>query len=70
MSLSTLENAGVGTALIEKVKEHCGDCQRVWLITTNDNLNALKFYQKRGFQLRFIHRNAVEKAREIKPEIP
>ena len=26
-------------------------CRRVWLITTNDNLRALRFYQRRGFRL-------------------
>ncbi|MFP3471139.1 GNAT family N-acetyltransferase, partial [Micrococcus sp. SIMBA_144] len=45
-------------------------CSRITLITTNDNLAALKFYQKRGFVMTAIHRNAVEKARKIKPEIP
>ena len=43
---------------------------RIWLITTNDNLHALKFYQKRDYQLVRIYRNAVEKARRIKPQIP
>ena len=38
--------------------------------TTNDNLNALRFYQKRGFVLVAVHRNAMEQARKLKPEIP
>jgi hypothetical protein len=40
------------------------------LITTNDNTKALRFWQKRGFRLAAVHRNAVEKSRKIKPEIP
>jgi hypothetical protein len=40
------------------------------MVTTDDNLLALKFYQKRGFELVRIHRNAVQRAREIKPKIP
>lgn len=47
-----------------------GVCTRISLITTNDNLHALGFYQKRDYRLIEIFPNAVEKAREIKPEIP
>ena len=45
-------------------------CTSISLITTNDNLHALKFYQKRGYCLIEILRNAVEKARAYKPSIP
>lgn len=63
---------GVGTALIEAVKNIAvkSGCKRLWLITTNDNLNALRFYQKRGFVLVAVHRNALELSRRLKPEIP
>jgi len=63
---------GIGTALIAAVKEQArqSNCRRLWLITTNDNLYALRFYQKRGFVLVAIHRNALEQSRKIKPEIP
>jgi GNAT superfamily N-acetyltransferase len=63
---------GIGTVLINEVKERAREagCRRLWLITTNDNLDALRFYQKRGFSLVAIHRNAIQKSREIKPEIP
>ena len=69
---SLVEGRGIGTMLIEAVLAYArqAKCQRVWLITTNDNLNALKFYQKRGFELVAIHRYAVNQAREIKPQIP
>ncbi|MCG0275770.1 MAG: hypothetical protein L5655_06315 [Thermosediminibacteraceae bacterium] len=30
----------------------------------------MKFYQKRGFLLVAVHRNALEQARKLKPEIP
>ena len=69
---SLIENQGVGTALLNKVhliaKE--ADCKRIWLITTNDNLNALKFYQKRDFQLVAVYRNALAESRKLKPQIP
>ncbi len=70
VSLNSLKpSVGIGTALVEAVKDVAGKsgCKRVWLITTNDNLNALRFYQKRGFSLATIHRNAVEKSRKLKP---
>lgn len=69
---SNVENQGVGTALLERVVSEAltFGCVRVWLMTTNDNLRALGFYQKRGFTLVAIHRNAVDLSREIKPQIP
>ena len=61
----------MGTALIEAVKEKAEEvrCRRLWLITTNDNLNALRFYQKRGFRLVKVSPSAVDAARQIKPSI-
>lgn len=38
--------------------------------TTNDNLDALRFYQRRGFRLAGLRPGAVGRARRIKPEIP
>lgn len=63
---------GIATALLEAVKKvaYQARCKRLWLITTNDNLTALRFYQKRGFVLVAVHRNAVDRARQEKPEIP
>ena len=63
---------GVGTALIDVVRyvARYSGCRRLWLVTTNDNLNALRFYQKRGFVLVAVHRNALEVSRKLKPEIP
>jgi hypothetical protein len=40
------------------------------LVTSNDNINALKFYQKRGFVFKNIYINEMENARKLKPEIP
>ncbi len=69
---STQPGAGIGTALIDAAKEFArqAGCARLWLITTNDNLDALRFYQKRGFVLVAVHRNAVEESRKCKPQIP
>ena len=72
-SLDSLrEGLGLGTKLMNRVIDEARkhQCKRVVLITTNDNLNALGFYQKRGFELAAIHRGAVDEARKIKPGIP
>jgi ribosomal protein S18 acetylase RimI-like enzyme len=69
---SDVENAGAGTALIERVTSdaRAAGCRRLWLITTNDNTNALRFYQRRGFRIVTIHVRAVEEARRtLKPDI-
>jgi len=69
---SLIRRIGVGTALIDRLKKEAKskNCDSIWLIATNDNLYALGFYQKRGFRLVAIHRNAVDVARKIKPQIP
>ena len=66
-----LRGMGIGTALIQALKAALSwRCRRLWLITTNDNLAAMRFYQKRGFRLVAVHRNALDEARKLKPEIP
>lgn len=69
---SLVENKGIGSLLIERVetKAKTEGCSRVWLITSNDNSRAIRFYQKRGYDLKAIHRNSVNEARKLKPEIP
>src|ERR1051325_10066582 len=72
-SLDSLrEGQGIGSLLIEKAVEeaHLNNCERLFLITTNDNLHALGFYQKRGFALVAVYRGAVNQSRKIKPSIP
>jgi len=69
---SLREGQGIGTALINAVIEEVRnlDFKRIFVITTNDNLNAMGFYQKRGFELAAIHRGAVNESRKLKPSIP
>ncbi len=68
---STKPGIGIGTRLIQAVTQAAREagCKRLWLITTNDNLHALRFYQKRGFRLVAVHRYAVDAARQLKPGI-
>jgi len=63
---------GIGTQLITAVRQiaQAAGCHRLWLITTNDNLPALRFYQRRGFVLVAVHRHALARSRQLKPEIP
>jgi len=69
---SLFPGQGIGRQLIKSISKEAkkAGCHRLWLITTNDNLNALGFYQKMGFELVKIHRNALKKSRKLKPGIP
>jgi ribosomal protein S18 acetylase RimI-like enzyme len=73
VTLDSLRPAsGVGTALIDAMKALTlhAHYKRLWLITTNDNLHALRFYQRHGLVLVAVHRNAIEQSRKLKPQIP
>lgn len=64
---------GVGTALLASVVAEARrlNCTRLWLVTTNDNLDALRFYQRRGMHLVRVWPDATTRARkELKPQIP
>ena len=63
---------GVGSALIQAAAEvaRAEGCRRLWLMTTNDNLSALGFYQRRGLRLVAVRPGAVDAARQLKPEMP
>ncbi len=69
---SLLEKQGVGTTLIKLVINEAvkNKCKNVWLITTNDNFNAICFYMKLGFCLNKVYPDALTESRKIKPEIP
>ena len=69
---STRPGAGAGTALLEAVRGVAVSegCRRLWLITTNDNTPALRFYQRRGWDLVALHRGVLAEWRQRKPEIP
>ncbi|MFX1320105.1 MAG: GNAT family N-acetyltransferase [Promethearchaeota archaeon] len=69
---SLIENIGIGTALLKELENYAilNDCKRVLVITTNDNVDALRFYQIKGFKIKAIHVNVIKKSRKLKPEIP
>jgi GNAT superfamily N-acetyltransferase len=63
---------GIGTALIETlVSSLCADgIALLRLTTTNDNLRALRLYQRRGFRFVAVRPGAVDETRKTKPTIP
>jgi len=61
---------GIGSALLDALRQEVGHGERIWLVTTNDNLEALRFYQRRGFRLSALRPGAVDEARKrLKPQI-
>ena len=73
LSLDSLhEQHGVGTALLNMAISYARNSgiSKITLRTTNDNLPALRFYQKRGFDMSRLFCNAVDQSRKLKPEIP
>ena len=64
---------GIGTALLEEAERIARRAGRsvMFLTTTNDNIDALRFYQRRGFQLARLLPGAVDESRmNLKPSIP
>jgi ribosomal protein S18 acetylase RimI-like enzyme len=63
---------GIGTALIEAMTAMVRElgCERIVLMTTNDNTEAISFYQQRGFHLCELRVGAIAEARALKPQIP
>ena len=70
--VTTYRGAGAGTALLEAVVERARNEQwsRLWLITSNDNTDAIRMYQRAGWDWVDFRRDAITRARSIKPEIP
>ena len=65
--------AGVGTAMVTLVAglAAAAGCRRYWVLTTNDNVDGLRFYQRRGFRLSALRCGAVDESRRtLKPQIP
>jgi ribosomal protein S18 acetylase RimI-like enzyme len=69
---ATVPRGGVGSALLASVREAArrAGARRLWLITTNDNVRAIRFYQRNGFDLVALHRDGVTRSRTLKPSIP
>jgi GNAT superfamily N-acetyltransferase len=63
---------GIGTRLIDAsvTAARRYGCHEIRLTTTNDNVDALRFYQRRGFRLAELRPGAVDRSRQAKPGIP
>ncbi|MEM7019480.1 MAG: GNAT family N-acetyltransferase, partial [Pseudomonadota bacterium] len=70
--VSLKQGLGIGRQLLDAALQLAKEkgCQRAWLITTNNNSNAIKFYAANGWQQVAIHHHAVKEARRLKPELP
>ncbi len=66
---SLVPGKGIGRAMIEAVMNAAkgSRCRRLFVVTTNDNLHALRFYQRKGFTLAALRPNAMEETRKHKP---
>ncbi|MXN63341.1 GNAT family N-acetyltransferase [Stappia sp. GBMRC 2046] len=73
LTLDSLKGqSGTGTLLLNAV---VGDAvehgiKRVTVRTSNDNLDAFRFYQRRGFRLEGVNPGVIDEERKMKPEIP
>lgn len=69
---SLVQGMGAGTKLIDSAVEAAKreNARRIWLVTTNDNTHAIRFYQKYGFSLKAVHIGALEAGRKLKKELP
>jgi GNAT superfamily N-acetyltransferase len=63
---------GIGGALLDALVARLrGEgVARIVVHMTNDNLDALRFYQRRGFRLTAVDPGAIDRARRLKPSIP
>jgi 2-oxo-4-hydroxy-4-carboxy--5-ureidoimidazoline (OHCU) decarboxylase/GNAT superfamily N-acetyltransferase len=68
---AALRGHGVGSALLTAAREVAarGGWPRLWLLTTNDNLGAIRFYLRWGMHVERVHEGAVDRDRRLKPSI-
>jgi ribosomal protein S18 acetylase RimI-like enzyme len=65
---SLIEGRGIGSALLAEARRMAEvSKRRLWLITTNENLRAIAFYQRRGMEIAALHRNFADDVRREKP---
>ena len=69
---SKRENMGIGSMLLNKLEKFAKEknATKMRLVTTNDNLRAQHFYQKRGYHITKVYENAMDEVRKLKPDLP
>lgn len=67
-----IRERGVGAALLRAARSEARrlGARRLWLVTNNDNLDAMRFYQRRGWELVAVHVGGTDRSRAVKPSIP
>lgn len=72
MLFSLESGRGIGRALLDAVVEWArrAGMRRVWLVTTNDNTAAIRFYQIYGLALKAVHIGSMDAVRLHKPQVP
>jgi ribosomal protein S18 acetylase RimI-like enzyme len=70
--ISVEEGRGIGRALMDAAHEHAvaAGYRRLWVVTTNDNTRALRFYQLWGMSLCAFYRHGGRRSRRGKPALP
>ncbi|WP_342360830.1 GNAT family N-acetyltransferase [Terrarubrum flagellatum] len=63
---------GIGFSLIWTLRKIARErsLKVIKVSTSNDNLDALGFYQRLGFRIRSVRRDAMDEVRQLKPGIP
>lgn len=68
---SLVPQIGIGSKLLDAIIKYAAKKKlQISVVTINDNLDALRFYQRRGFRLINVYPDAIRKSRELKPSIP
>ena len=69
---AVVEGLGYGSLLLDKVSDAAREagCSRLWLVTTNDNVRAIRFYRARGFEVVAVREGAIDESRKLKPSVP
>ncbi|MHB8574785.1 MAG: GNAT family N-acetyltransferase [Dehalococcoidia bacterium] len=73
VTLNSFEpGSGAGVALMRAAESYAREygCLRLWLMTTNDNTHALRFYQRYGMHIAAVHVGVINDQRRLKPAIP
>jgi ribosomal protein S18 acetylase RimI-like enzyme len=63
---------GTGAALLAAAEQYAREhgCRRIYLTTTNDNTNAMRFYQRQGWRVAHLHAGIVDRVRTLVPDMP
>ncbi len=73
VSLNALEpRRGIDSRLMDAAEEGLRrrGVKTAYLVTTTDNHGALSFYVRRGYRLLRLHLEAMDRVRQVKPQVP